>query len=171
MKRINKLLALLLCAVMIFSTIPVQGFASETETADTSALIQPEVEPAAASDAVMVEHNGETTYYADLHTAFDGFAPSNNTYGGKYVITLLSDVSGMTAVKNLQYPTEILDITLDLNGHTITGNGTNIADLTVGVSEARGEKCPRCWMHSTQANAEGLCPRCAAVIAKMDLEF
>ena len=127
MKRINKLLALLLCAVMIFSTIPVQGFASETETADTSALTQPEVEPAAASDAVMVEHNGETTYYADLQKAFDGFAPSNNSYGGKYVVTLLSDVSGMTAVKNLQYPTEILDITLDLNGHTITGNGTNIA--------------------------------------------
>ncbi|MBR4863454.1 MAG: class I tRNA ligase family protein, partial [Oscillospiraceae bacterium] len=49
------------------------------------------------------------------------------------------------------------------------GNGANISSLTVGVSEARGEKCPRCWMHSTEANAEGLCPRCAAVIAKMDI--
>ena len=51
------------------------------------------------------------------------------------------------------------------------GNGTNYADLTVGVSEAKGEKCPRCWMHSQQANAEGLCPRCAAVIAKLDVEL
>jgi isoleucyl-tRNA synthetase len=51
------------------------------------------------------------------------------------------------------------------------GNGTNLPQLTVGVIEARGEKCPRCWMHSTEANAEGLCPRCASVISKMDIEI
>ena len=34
-----------------------------------------------------------------------------------------------------------------------TGTGSNFADLTVGVTEARGEKCPRCWMHSEKANA------------------
>lgn len=49
--------------------------------------------------------------------------------------------------------------------------GENFPGLTVGVTEAKGEKCPRCWMHSLNANAEGLCPRCAAVIAKMDLEL
>ena len=52
-----------------------------------------------------------------------------------------------------------------------TAAGTNLPQLTVGVSEARGEKCPRCWMHSQLANAEGLCPRCAAVIAKLDVEI
>ena len=52
-----------------------------------------------------------------------------------------------------------------------TGVGTNLPQLTVGVSEARGEKCPRCWMHSTEANSEGLCPRCAGVISRMDLEI
>ena len=49
--------------------------------------------------------------------------------------------------------------------------GVNFPQLTVGVSEAKGTKCPRCWMHSVNANAEGLCPRCAAVIAKMDVEL
>ena len=49
--------------------------------------------------------------------------------------------------------------------------GENFPGLTVGVTEAKGEKCPRCWMHSLNANAEGLCPRCAAVIAKMDVEL
>ena len=29
----------------------------------------------------------------------------------------------------------------------------------------------RCWMHSLDANAEGLCPRCAAVVAKLDVEI
>ena len=51
------------------------------------------------------------------------------------------------------------------------GNGTNFPGLTIGVSEAKGTKCPRCWMHSEAANAEGLCPRCAAVISKMDIEM
>ena len=49
--------------------------------------------------------------------------------------------------------------------------GENFPGLTVGVTEAKGTKCPRCWMHSLNANAEGLCPRCAAVIAKMDVEL
>ena len=44
------------------------------------------------------------------------------------------------------------------------GTGVNYPSLTIGVSEAKGTKCPRCWMHSLQANAEGLCPRCAAAI-------
>ena len=52
-----------------------------------------------------------------------------------------------------------------------TAAGVNFPSLTVGVSEAKGIKCPRCWMHSENANAEGLCPRCAAVIAKMDVEL
>ena len=51
------------------------------------------------------------------------------------------------------------------------GTGTNFADLTIGVSEAKGEKCPRCWMHSLEANAEGLCKRCAAVVAKLEVEM
>ena len=50
-------------------------------------------------------------------------------------------------------------------------NGVNFPDLTVGVSEAKGTKCPRCWMHSLDANSEGLCPRCAGVIAKLDVEL
>ena len=51
------------------------------------------------------------------------------------------------------------------------GTGSNFADLTIGVSEAKGEKCPRCWMHSLDANAEGLCPRCAAVVSRLDIEL
>jgi len=49
--------------------------------------------------------------------------------------------------------------------------GANFPVLTIGVSEAKGAKCPRCWMHSEKANEEGLCPRCAAVIAKMEVEL
>ena len=51
------------------------------------------------------------------------------------------------------------------------GNGVNFENLTIGVSEAKGEKCPRCWMHSTEADENGLCKRCAAVVAKLDVEI
>ena len=53
----------------------------------------------------------------------------------------------------------------------LVGNGTNYPNLTIGVTEAKGEKCPRCWMHSEEADENGLCKRCAAVIAKMDVEM
>ena len=52
-----------------------------------------------------------------------------------------------------------------------TAQGVNFPAVTIGVSEAKGVKCPRCWMHSTAANAEGLCPRCAAVVAKLDVQI
>ena len=51
------------------------------------------------------------------------------------------------------------------------GTGVNYPTLTIGVSEALGSKCPRCWMHSLHANAEGLCPRCAAVVATLELDI
>ena len=48
----------------------------------------------------------------------------------------------------------------------VVGQGANVPGLAVSVIEAPGVKCPRCWMHSEQADPEtGLCPRCAAVVA------
>ena len=47
----------------------------------------------------------------------------------------------------------------------VTGTGSNNPGLHISVKEAPGVKCPRCWMHSVDAQAEtGLCPRCAAVV-------
>ena len=48
--------------------------------------------------------------------------------------------------------------------NAVTGSGLNFPGMVVEVTEAPGTKCPRCWMHSEQADAEGLCPRCAAVM-------
>ena len=53
----------------------------------------------------------------------------------------------------------------------VCGTGANFPGMRIEVLPAAGEKCPRCWMHSTEANAEGLCPRCARVVAAMDVEL
>ena len=52
----------------------------------------------------------------------------------------------------------------------ITAQGTNFPGMLITVSEAEGEKCPRCWMHSVHANAEGLCPRCARVVSQLTID-
>jgi len=50
----------------------------------------------------------------------------------------------------------------------VVGRGANVPGLTIAVTEAPGVKCPRCWMHTEKADpATGLCPRCAAVVAKL----
>ena len=46
----------------------------------------------------------------------------------------------------------------------VVGQGVNYPGLTVAVTEAKGTKCPRCWMHSESADEHGLCPRCAKVL-------
>ena len=51
------------------------------------------------------------------------------------------------------------------------GTGVNYPELTIGVSEAKGTKCPRCWMHAEAATEDGLGPRCASVIAKLEVEI
>ena len=47
-------------------------------------------------------------------------------------------------------------------------NGTAYPGLEISVREAPGVKCPRCWMHSVDADPEtGLCPRCAEVLKNL----
>ena len=51
---------------------------------------------------------------------------------------------------------------------SVSGTAAGNPSLTISVVEAPGTKCPRCWMQTEQADAEtGLCPRCAAVVAKL----
>ena len=51
------------------------------------------------------------------------------------------------------------------------GADTAVAGVRVLVSEAKGEKCGRCWKHHLEVGKNAafadLCPRCAAVVAKI----
>ncbi len=53
----------------------------------------------------------------------------------------------------------------EADAEAVTASGSYNPGLTVSVKEAEGTKCPRCWMHSKDADPEtGLCPRCKAVL-------
>ena len=54
------------------------------------------------------------------------------------------------------------------DGATLGKSGA-FPGLNIAVTEARGVKCPRCWMHSETPDENGLCPRCASVVAKLDV--
>lgn len=43
---------------------------------------------------------------------------------------------------------------------------TPVEGVRVLVSEAHGIKCPRCWKHTETNREDGLCARCAQVIAE-----
>ena len=46
--------------------------------------------------------------------------------------------------------------------------GSAYPGLEISVREAPGTKCPRCWMHSVDADPEtGLCPRCRRVLGAL----
>ena len=56
----------------------------------------------------------------------------------------------------------------EADADAVTGAGVKNPGLEISVTEAPGTKCPRCWMHSeTPQDGTGLCPRCAAVVAKL----
>jgi len=78
--------------------------------------------------------------------------------------------AALETVKDLDLVSVLLVSSVEL-GEAEGTQGANFSGLTVAVSEAKGAKCPRCWMHSEQADAEGLCPRCAAVVAAIEVEI
>ena len=66
-------------------------------------------------------------------------------------------------------PDDLADLCIVSHVDAVLGSGTGYAGealegLTVEVAPAQGEKCGRCWKHHEGVNAEGLCPRCAAVL-------
>ena len=48
------------------------------------------------------------------------------------------------------------------------------SELSVSVFPAQGEKCQRCWKHhplvGSDAKHPALCPRCAKVVAALNIE-
>ena len=59
--------------------------------------------------------------------------------------------------------TEALADLLIVSQVTVTVGG----EIAASCENAAGEKCPRCWKHSTAAGTDNLCPRCAGVVAKL----
>jgi len=81
---------------------------------------------------------------------------------------LVNAVSGMNLAELFIVSKCLISEDEEENEAAVKGSGAVNSGLNISVIEAPGAKCPRCWMHSEEADAEtGLCPRCAAVVAKL----
>ena len=78
--------------------------------------------------------------------------------------------AALDAVSGMDLQSVLLVSSVEL-AQTEGTRGTAFPGLTVAVTEAKGTKCPRCWMHSEAANADGLCPRCAKVMETIEVEL
>ena len=94
-----------------------------------------------------------------------------------HVVLTANDEESRAAVEtvkgmNLAELFIVSDVAVDepARADSVTGSGERFRGLHIEVRNADGVKCPRCWMHSTRADAEGLCPRCAAVLAELSAE-
>lgn len=87
---------------------------------------------------------------------------------GKDAKEQVDNISGMNLAELFIVSKCLITEDGELPAEAVTGQGVKNPGLSVAVVEAPGTKCPRCWMHSEQADPEtGLCPRCAAVVAKL----
>ena len=79
----------------------------------------------------------------------------------------------LEAAVSLTVPAEdafLAEMDADLLADLLIVSQVNVtvgAEIAASVENAAGEKCPRCWKHSTAAGTDNLCPRCAAVVAKI----
>ena len=86
---------------------------------------------------------------------------------GKDAAALLGRVSDMD-LGELLIVSQCLISDDEPSEEAVRGSGSAVPGLQISVIEAPGTKCPRCWKHSLHADPEtGLCPRCAAVVAKL----
>jgi len=86
---------------------------------------------------------------------------------GKDAAALLDRVSDMD-LGELLIVSQCLISDDEPSEEAVRGSGSAVPGLQISVIEAPGTKCPRCWKHSLHADPEtGLCPRCAAVVAKL----
>ena len=95
-------------------------------------------------------------------------------------VTLVSNAEGTAALENIRTHFEnqwadlfiVSDVEVSEDAALYAeGSDTPIAGVRVVVTEAKGQKCLRCWKHHTLVGANEqfpeLCPRCAAVVAKL----
>ena len=78
--------------------------------------------------------------------------------------------AALDTVKDMDLVSVLLVSSVEI-AETEGKQGANFPGLTVAVAEAKGVKCPRCWMHSEQADENDLCPRCAAVMQTIEVEL
>ena len=110
-----------------------------------------------ALEAARAEKKIGKSLEAHVTLAYNDEAPTQNVF--RYVTEHLAELPDLFIVSGV-------DVSLESELYA-RGADTAVNGWRVIVGEAKGTKCPRCWKFSASSDAEGLCPRCAEVVAKL----
>ncbi len=77
-----------------------------------------------------------------------------------------ADPAEAEALRNADLKTLFIVSKVELAAGAAEGFRGEVPGLTVTVRPSEEPKCERCWIHDKAVNAEGLCPRCAAVLSE-----
>ena len=163
--RIADSLTRLLAPILSFTTEEIYKYLPKP--ADSPASVQllemPDPDPAIA-DARLEERYERFLIYRDQVSAALEEARRAKRIGHSLdaAVTLTPDAEAEAVLRPLADKLAMLFITSQAK----LNPAAETEGLQVEVAPAAGEKCLRCWIHSEQLNAEGLCPRCAAVLDK-----
>jgi isoleucyl-tRNA synthetase len=163
--RIADALTRLLTPILAFTTEEIYKYLPKPSDSPESVqlLDMPKFDPAIADDAIE-ERYEKFLFYRDKVSAALEEARRAKTIGHSLdaSVTLTPDEEAYQVMKPLEDKLAKLFIT----SKAILNPPEKVDGLQVEVGPAPGRKCLRCWIHSEEVNADGLCPRCAAVLNK-----
>lgn len=118
----------------------------------------PEVESYEDEESMIENFARLMAIRSDVNKALEEARSSKTINSGQEAsVKLTLNESDMALVK--KYVENMAQWLIVSNVELVEGNETNVE-----VVKAEGIKCPRCWNYSTEANEDGLCPRCAKLI-------
>ncbi len=109
------------------------------------------LESARAAKAIGKALEAQVILVTDKPVAESSLAQTQNRFGSQWADLFL--VSSVEVAEDAELYAQAAE--------------TPLEGVRVLVRPAEGVKCPRCWKHTASTHPDGLCPRCAAVIAAM----
>ena len=163
--RIADALTRLLTPILAFTTEEIYKYLPKPSDSPASVqlLDMPKYDPAIADDAIEERYEKFLIYRDKVSAALEE-ARRAKTIGHSLdaSVTRTPDEEAYQVLKPLEDKLAKLFITSKAK----LNPPEKVDGLQVEVGPAPGQKCLRCWIHSEEVNADGLCPRCAGVLNK-----
>ena len=163
--RIADALTRLLTPILAFTTEEVYKYLPKPAGSPESVqlLDMPQFDPSIADDALEERYERFLAYREKVSAALEEARKAKSIgHSLDACVTITPDQEAYEVLKPLEDKLSMLFIT----SKAVLNPPASVDGLQVEVAPAPGQKCLRCWVHSEEINADGLCPRCAAVLGK-----
>ena len=165
MYHIADALTRLLTPILAFTTEEIYTYLPKPADSPESVqlLDMPEVDPAIVDPALEERYDRFLVYREKVTAALEEARRAKSIgHSLDASVTITPDKEAYEILKPLEDKLPMLFITSKVKLNPAAA----VDGIQVEVGPAPGQKCLRCWVHSEEINADGLCPRCAKVLKK-----